>query len=131
MKPEGRFKQRTDRSAQRVADKAGLSLDFGAKNGDPDKVYKFGSVWIGFEHKRAGKAPRRLQEHRMSELRQIGLPCIAQAAQPNDDYAGEKEAFYTALLAELDEDAVALRVHNYIQDCVKLRETLDELISKG
>ena len=128
MKPEGRFKQRTHRSAKRVAKAAGIELEYGQAAGDPDQIYKFGHVWIACEHKRQGKKPRVLQEHRLEALRQLGLPGFSIAAQ-EDQFKEEKQAFYEALLSCVGAEAVDDHVRVYRHQAGQLREALEELIN--
>jgi len=105
MKPEGRFKQRTHTSAKRVAKLANLELDYGLKAGDTDQIYKFGTVWIGFEHKRKGQGPRKLQEVRMAELAKHGLPCVHQSADDDKFQYASDAALLHGALTELLEKA--------------------------
>ena len=127
MKPEGRFKQRTHRSAKRVAKAARIDLEYGQAAGDPDQIYRFGHVWIACEHKRQGKRPRVLQDHRLSILRSLGLPGFSISAQ-EDQFKDEKQAFYEALLDCVSAEAVDDHVRVYKHQAKKLREALEGLI---
>ena len=129
MTPESRFKQRTNRSAERVAEASGLPCEYGAKAGDPDKVYKFGHVWVGCEHKRKGAKPRKLQSHRMTKLEALGLPCMALAAQ-EDQFADEKQTFYRELLEAVSEERVKNYLLIYERQAEKLRDTLEGMIDE-
>ena len=130
MKPEGRFKQRTHTSAKRVAKLANLELDYGLKAGDTDQIYKFGTVWIGFEHKRKGQGPRKLQEVRMAELAKHGLPCVHQSAD-DDKFDQEKLAFYRLLKEQVEPEKVGEYVAQYASDAALLHGALTELLEKA
>lgn len=126
---ETRIKQklnRRDEKLKKACELAYRRLTFGpfSASGLPDRVVSFGSATIGIEVKADGKKLTKLQEYKLQEGIDHGMPGMA--------VIGEQDVkdYYKKLLKEFTEEQVEMRMIQYERDCLALREALEELIDE-
>ena len=131
--PETAYKGRCKEYLKALAKRASLvyhltALGFGAKSGLPDQWHQFGHVAVFFENKRKGKSARKLQEHRMKQLRAAGFISFCLAANPDSTGAKgqERQELIRELLSHLQDNDVLTRAEQYVEDCYTLKTQLEK-----
>ena len=132
---ETAYKGRVSSFMSSVADKCSLdhwatALGVGAKSGVPDKWFQFGYIPVFWEAKKSRESARKLQEHQLKKLRQMGFIAFCTSANPDSTGAkgDERQEIIRAILEQLTPAKVDEYVLNYVSDAKKLRMQLEELL---
>lgn len=133
---ETEYKSRIARLMKGIAAKASFSywataLGAGAVAGIPDKWFQFGHIPIFFELKRKSAKARKLQEHRLKKLREMGFIAFCESANPDSTgvKGQERQDVYRQILEQLSKEKVDEFVLQYTCDAKKLRKYLEEQLN--
>ena len=127
--PETIVKQALNRKMEKLAKMCELTykrLTFGpySASGLPDRLEFFNVAGFACEVKRAGKKPTRLQEVKLQEMREMGIPAIWVAGKEGEMGS---DNVYHQLREQFNAEAVEKRINQYRHDCAILHESLVEL----
>ena len=127
--PETAVKQALNRKMEKLAKMCELTykrLTFGpySASGLPDRLEFFNVAGFACEVKRAGKKPTKLQEVKLQEMRDMGIPAIWVAGKEGEMGS---DNVYHQLREQFNAEAVEKRIRKYREDCAILREALEEL----